>query len=758
MKKKVEGRKKFLLGEVQELHDNCSFSIRNLILLLTFGLVLLTLGDILSLISETIWTKSFIRFPSMVAYIIADLLIASAVVTFIVRCYKNLGSALIFVEAFTLGCLFISYIWPWLIEGQIHINSFGEAYAAFIMLLDIITLSGVIVLSASISIQKSSGLFKLIKIGLLLFSLCNMAQHMVISYDDVYTDIVFKIMRLVSLIVTVIGIQASNKGNQRPAGNIYVEPVNMSVEKKALAMLLLTIAFASHEIYLGEKNIILNMVSGGIILCYYIVAVFMQNAVKEEELRVKQIKLEDSLRLLKPIQLTDLERLADIDLLTKLYNRRFFMHKLEQEIGELRVKQKLAVVMLNINRFKALNDTYGREAGNAVLIEMAVRINRWNTFNATVARYGGDEFVIALTGDYARVHIEKYISMLIDEIEQPFLIGGRKLRVLVSFGIAICPKYTRNGTNLLKHAHIAMCYALSASVKYAFYDKALRAYEQRQEDVKSLLGRANKKKKFELFYQPQFRLSDKRLIGAEVLLRWSAGPYGYISPEEFIPVAEKMGITKDIGAWTMRKAFVQINKWNEKYGLQLKAGINVSAKQLMDEGFVDILNDNIKSCKINPKWIDLDITESAAIQDERKMGGIFRYLKDRGITVSFDDFGKDHSPLGFLQRYSFSRIKLDKSLTGNVCSDKNDRRIITAIVAVAKSMDIRIMAEGVETIKQLDILSQLGCDEAQGYLLGRPVPAKRFEDRYIKPFSQKLSSSKKSKKLRGSSARRRTTA
>ena len=240
---------------------------------------------------------------------------------------------------------------------------------------------------------------------------------------------------------------------------------------------------------------------------------------------------------------------------------------------------------------------------------------------------------------------------------------------------------------------------------------------------------------FELFYQPQFALPGKELIGAEALIRWNNPEHGYIPPNIFIPIAEQIDYILKIGKWVMQETFRQSIAWNKLYGIRLKIGFNISPKQLKDEGFVSLVKSLVKESGVTPEWIDAEITESIMMDDIGLVNDTFSAFHELGISVSIDDFGSGYSALGYLNKYPFDRVKIDKSLIDNVNAQNiSGANVVRAAINMAHASGIVSIAEGVETQEQLEILGELGCDQVQGYVLGRPVPAEVFEQRYIKQY------------------------
>lgn len=433
-------------------------------------------------------------------------------------------------------------------------------------------------------------------------------------------------------------------------------------------------------------------------------------------------------------QVSELTFLANQDTLTTLFNRRYFMSCLDETIASVCPTDTLAILLMDLDRFKTINDTYGHDVGDKVLIDLSFRMIEWNNYGATIARLGGDEFAIMFSGKYTQRDIESFCIQIIDLCSKSITIENNSLKLTMSVGIAFISKDVSDGKTLMKQADISMYSAKAQGYnKYQVYNRIIDQDFKKSVEIESLLKQVDVEKDFKLFYQPQYSLPEKKLTGAEALLRWENKELGYIPPNVFIPIAEEIEYIYKIGKWVMQESIRQSIIWNERYSLPLKVGFNISPKQFIDKGFIQLLKTLISANNLNPAWIDAEITESVMINDESFVDDVFTLLKKIGVSVSIDDFGAGYSTLSYLNKFSFDRIKLDKSLIDNISIyNASGVSIAKAAIDMAHATGIKTIAEGVESKEQLDILIELGCDQAQGYLLGRPVPADVFEQRYIK--------------------------
>jgi diguanylate cyclase (GGDEF)-like protein len=483
-----------------------------------------------------------------------------------------------------------------------------------------------------------------------------------------------------------------------------------------------------HNSYLLNEMICFMVV----IVCYFVALLCIHNNMKAQRLLEREAELRSSLQNVVSIQMQEFSRLANEDSVTRLYNRQFFLEKLHKEIEQRKQSEVVFIMMIDINRFKAINDIYGHHVGDMVLKQIGERIKEWDTIGATIARYGEDEFTLFKRGEIDKNKIMAMAGSLVKYIARPITIEGNDLEISISMGISVCPTYADEGDILLHYADIAMYRAKTLGInKYVFFDPVLSEYVRKKNELGFLLEKAVKEKKFMLYYQPQFTLPGVELAGAEALIRWKDEKYGFVSPGEFIPIAEELGIIKEMDSWVRWKAFSQVAEWNNRYGISLKVGENVSPKELADDDFIPLMVKNIAVSQVDPKWTNVEITESIVLEDSERMDRIFDFFTSIGITVSVDDFGTGYSSINYLKKYPFSCIKIDKSLIEKISISESDRKIVAAIIAMSRSINMKTIAEGVETKEQADLLIEMGCDQVQSFMFGRPVPSDEFEKKYL---------------------------
>jgi diguanylate cyclase (GGDEF)-like protein len=423
----------------------------------------------------------------------------------------------------------------------------------------------------------------------------------------------------------------------------------------------------------------------------------------------------------------ELTYLALHDNLTKLPNRALLEDRLKLAIhGADREKNSFALMFLDLDGFKAINDAYGHSIGDLLLIEVAKRIVPNIRVLDTISRVGGDEFVLlAVVGDPedAATVAGKLLSL----IREPFLIEGRELRMSVSIGIAMYPGNGVNQHELLSNADAAMYHAKSLGRDvYCFFEASMNAHVQAQLEMVQDLRQAMDRHELVLYYQPKFEAPNGPAIGAEALLRWQHPTRGLIQPDDFIPLAEKTGLIVPIGEWVLDESCRQMREWHDAGRVNWTMAVNLSPLQFAHAGLIEAVQATLERHQLRPRCLTLEITESTAMHDADASVVILQKLHEMGVRIAIDDFGTGYSSLLYLKRLPATELKIDRGFVRDLEHDTEDRAIVSAIVALGQTLDLKIVAEGVETIAQQEFLTNLGCHSLQGFLFGRPMPPDQF--------------------------------
>ncbi|HYQ38658.1 MAG TPA: EAL domain-containing protein [Pseudomonas sp.] len=424
-----------------------------------------------------------------------------------------------------------------------------------------------------------------------------------------------------------------------------------------------------------------------------------------------------------------IERLAHFDALTNLPNRKLFASRCEQALGlSERSHQPLAVLYMDLDHFKHINDSLGYRVGDAFLVEVAQRLKSALRGEDTLSRPGGDEFVLVLpyTDAKGAAHAAERLRAL---LASPCLVGEHSLVVSASIGIAMYPEDGRDFDSLAQRADIAMHRAKQdGRNSYCFFTAEMQRQSARTLELESALRQVLERGELHLCFQPQVSIDGQRLVGAEALLRWNHPQLGAISPAEFIPIAEGSGLILPIGEWVLRAAARQMKRWLEQgYPPDMTMAVNLSLVQFRHPGLVELVIDVLKESGLPAHCLELELTESVAMHDPAAAIAVVRRLHALGVRLSIDDFGTGYSSLSYLKQFEVHKLKIDQSFVRHINADGHDQSIVRAVIGMAASLGMLTIAEGVETAAQRVELERLGCDEVQGYLFGRPLPAAEFE-------------------------------
>jgi len=419
---------------------------------------------------------------------------------------------------------------------------------------------------------------------------------------------------------------------------------------------------------------------------------------------------------------------ANYDNLTKLPNRTLFHDRLEQGIVNMRRNNKsLGLLFIDLDGFKLVNDTLGHDMGDILLKEAATRLSECVRDGDTVARLGGDEFTIIMPGLDEHVNAPIVAQRVLQALSTPFLLGGNETFVSGSIGIALFPEDADNAADLLKNADSAMYRAKEhGKANYQFFTKDMNKEVQDQLFVKAGLLKALERKEFKLVYQPKLDLAKNTVIGAEALMRWHSPDLGLVSPVTFIPILEETGMVIEVGAWAIREACRQHAEWLKQGLPPIKVAVNLSARQMRDPSFVKIVMDALKEADLPPSALEIEITESMLMSDVPNVVAALEELHDFGINISMDDFGTGYSSLSYLKRFPIDTIKIDRSFVNDIETSSDDAEIIHTIINMGQTLKRKIIAEGVETKAQLDILKLYNCDEVQGFFFSKPLAPDSF--------------------------------
>jgi diguanylate cyclase (GGDEF)-like protein len=413
--------------------------------------------------------------------------------------------------------------------------------------------------------------------------------------------------------------------------------------------------------------------------------------------------------------------MASHDALTNLPNRTLFRERMEQALARVNRGESVAVLCLDLDRFKEVNDTLGHPAGDELLGAAAERLQQCVRDIDTIARLGGDEFAIIQTAVKHPEDVLALVDRILETINHPFEIEGHEINVGASIGIAVAPTDGDSADQLLKHADLALYDAkMGGRRTYRFFEPEMNARVQARRNLELDLRGALARGEFELYYQPVVNIATRQVSGFEALIRWNHPARGLILPGEFIPLAEEISLINPIGEFVLRQACSEAAKWPE----HLHMAVNVSAAQFKDRGFVQFVTNTLATSRLNANRLEIEITESVSLDDDEATLATLRQLHGLGVRIALDDFGTGYSSLSYLRSFPFDKIKIDRSLVKELGSRPDCAAVVGALASLASSLGMITTAEGVETEEQLEHLKNVGCAEAQGYVFCKPRPAR----------------------------------
>jgi diguanylate cyclase (GGDEF)-like protein len=481
--------------------------------------------------------------------------------------------------------------------------------------------------------------------------------------------------------------------------------------------------------------------------------VIVLTSATDSDTKLKALQLGASDFLAKPVDPSELalrlrntlaakayqDRLTFYDSLTGLPNRRLFMDRL---LWSLRCAKREgtsgAVLHVDLDHFKKINDTLGHEIGDSLLVEVGRRLQPCvpelgavtdsSDSQPFLSRVGGDEFNLLLP-DMKRVeNAVRAAGNILAAMKEPFLIDGHEVFITGSIGVAVFPNDGESGDTLLKHAGVAMNQAKQRGRNtYEFYSPKMNAKALERMKLENQLRRALDRDELVPFYQPKVDLQTGQVVGAEVLLRWNHPQRGFVSPVEFIPLAEETGLIVEFGEWVLNAACKQNKTWQVAGLPHIRVAVNVSARQFRDGRFIQTLRQALQGSGLDPQFLTLELTENTIMENAQENLNILHGIKEMGVKLSVDDFGTGYSSLSYLKQLPLDELKIDRSFIVGIRSEVDDAPIVTSIISMAHSLDLRVVMEGIETEHQLAFSRDRGCDEYQGFLFSKPIPSREFE-------------------------------
>lgn len=673
-------------------------------------------------------------------YLFTNIFITIGLIIFIISLLKKWNGIQLIIDTIFVSASTLFMFWIIFFNKNLDILPTMLNYdstSALCIFLDVFIFICIAIWILSIRKGKIPVFQKVVFTGLILFVITDLYYYHLYFYNRYIPNSMIDSAYIGSLLMIAIG---SYFGKELTS---VTTSSNIGVYKRGLLLAIYPIVSIIKEGFVLTDLICFLL----LIMLHQILTNYVQYSIKKDLLLKQEhelnIILEDRIRqrteeiIAKNNELVqknkELNFLSNQDTVTSLYNRRFFINALTKEVNNCPPNQSIGLLFIDIDRFKTINDMYGHQIGDEVIVTISKRLDSLHYNDSILARLGGDEFVIGISGVVTYDYLEQISNEILKTCSEEIEVDSYVFHVTVSIGIAIYPTDAKDAQALMRNADIAM-YEAKAQGKnrYVSFNREFREAKKRKNDIELLLTNCNFDEEFELHYQPQFRIEDQSIVGAEALLRWNSPSIGPVSPIEFIAVAEEINLINKIGLWVLTRAISQSKIWNETYKFPIKVGINVSPKQLDYKNITEEIKELLQKDSIPPHYIDIEITENIALEGNYRIEQINSLFSGLGLSISVDDFGTGYSSLSYLKMLPFERIKIAKPLIDSIALDDYDYQIVKAIIQLASSLGMKTIAEGVESHEQFTILKELGCDEIQGFLLGKPVTADKFTQQYLK--------------------------
>lgn len=681
--------------------------------------------------NETIYFLYLVSgiFPSLLLAISAILYVKVQIVRW------HIGSLL--TDIGTMFLIMVLSLWKVLEIAiqMLHAQKFLEVTSSLLIITaDIIVLVILLSMQTSGSRIKENIARKFVLSGMLLFSTSSLLKIYAYMIFQVENVVVGNFCQDIAALLIVIALlhEFQQPLEQKDLPKPGKETAQSRLLLTFVVLILPMIVFLTNQ--LSVISIILIM---GALLVNFMYHRMNQRAFITALLLNEEKRVKENLEFIVKERTRDLEvankRLVqqmETDRLTGILNRKGFVKHLEEKIQQ---QEACTVCIFNINRFKVINEVHGYLMGDKVLIEITKIVKELLEDKGEVYRISGDEFAIIMKVT-EKAEVEAYCEKLLKELTRNVEIEGFVFELNVSLGITRYPYEAVSVNKIEKYACVAMNSAKNkfAQKRYAFFDLKMIEKIERRHTIEKLLKKVDYDTSFRLFYQPIVNTKKGELIGMEALLRWENSEIGTIPPGEFIPIAEEIGLIGKMSMWVFEKAMEQIKEWNDTYGTSLVMGINLSPLIMNSSQLYPIAKELIKKTKINPKWIDLEITEHSAMNSSTYMEVLISSISELGASISIDDFGTGYSSLAYINRFEVDRIKIARELIEEIEYEPDERLIVTAIIRMAEGLNVEILAEGIETKEQLGILESLGCSIFQGYYFAKPMPKDVFEKQWLK--------------------------
>lgn len=713
---------------------------RGLMLVIAIGVLGWAIGDFWGIyVQWVLWLVPEDQIFYYYIYMVPNLCFGIASILLMIKIRKHFNSLAVMVDSIVLITVWILAVTIGMFDlrfsALFEMSAIDTAMLIY-LITDILVLS-VVVMFASIlrkSIRQQP--FSIVIAGMLLYALIDISyayQYFSGLYEPYsITDLVYMTSFLMMGVGALLAIRRDNKSQL-----FEIEPLqshDIAINRGRMFVLLAAPVFliAVRTRYTWEVLILLILVVGYERITDLLYASTadqraINDAQRRQVLLDQEIEKQTSELVMKK---NEFELLSRSDSITGLYNRRYFLSELSRRIGDGQPSVSFAVLFVDLDQFKSINDVYGHSVGDQVLIKIAERLQRILPSGTLIARQGGDEFVIGLEDSKSMEELDTMVRWIIEECNFPVQIDPFVFKIQLSIGVSIYPQDAMDAQTLLRYADIVMYQSkASGSNGYVFFNQLLNDTFHRRTQLDISLMRARFESEFCLHYQP-IVTPEGKLTSMEALVRWNAPEIGWVSPVEFIPIAEENGVIIELGAWILNTAVRQIKEWNRDRSEKILMCINLSSIQLRTGDFAEKLLSLVRRHDVMPSSICLEITESVLINFDMNRSTLDK-ISNMGFLISVDDFGTGYASLNYIRNLQLNALKIAKPLIDEISTDPKTKDIVVALIELAHDLNLKIIAEGVATEEQLDVLTSLGCDSVQGYHFSRPLEPNQFEARYL---------------------------
>lgn len=705
--------------------------------------IYILLGLACWVIADTMWMlygkvdflKQFLSKVNFIqiSYVVSYFMFAFSAFYILIKNLKNLFLMQVFVDSVSISVIYFSFMWFMIFDRNLtQVLSQKDFFNLSYIAIDLFMFCTSFVAFFSLKFSRRRLSIFLCLIALIAISVYDIFTTTMDFWIDEISffgyDIVFKVTFFMLFVATLHLREGEANLKFRALRNDFDK---ILIQKLFVFAVLLTIMILySWKINLTWLfSILVTLLAYGA-LSYTFSNVRKMDILIKREMYIKKVLNNQIENKVKELEETNrnLQKISKYDYLTNALNRQYFLARLEEMIKSKALGEKIDIYSIDINNFKAINDSYGHYIGDDVIVKLALNVESiLPPENSLFARSGGDDFIVVIKQN-EDIHCREFLYYLLKAISEPIIIDEYKIILDAKVGISSTKTSEILADDLIMQSEAALDTAKQDPLqKYVFYSD-IKSKTQDKNHIEVLLNSINFDEEFELKFQPQYLIKNKKIVGAEALVRWNSPIKGPVDQVKFIPIAEQSFIINAIGKWVAKEAIKQMAIWNKKYNTNLKIGINISPKQVDNVNFASKILSYIDEYEIDPSCVDIEITEASLVNAEEIMQSALSEFSNRGVCISIDDFGTGFSSMSYIKKYPMSRLKIAKELIDNIAKNDIDKDVVKSVITLAKNIELKTIAEGVEDETQLEILRELGCDEVQGYLWGKPMSAKDFEE------------------------------